>query len=113
MNPIIETKGLTHIYSQGTPFRHVALEQVNFSAAPGEFMGIIGHTGSGKSTLIQHLNGLRSPQRDRFFSTERTSGRTSTIRARSVFRWDLYFSIRNISFLRRPYIRTLPLAPAT
>ena len=61
MNPIIETKALTHIYSQGTPFERYALEQVNFSVNQGEFMGIIGHTGSGKSTLIQHLNGLLKP----------------------------------------------------
>lgn len=61
MNPIIETKDLTHIYSQGTPFEHYALKHVNFSVMPGEFMGIIGHTGSGKSTLIQHLNGLLKP----------------------------------------------------
>ncbi len=61
MNPIIETKALTHIYSQGTPFERYALEQVDFSVNQGEFMGIIGHTGSGKSTLIQHLNGLLKP----------------------------------------------------
>ena len=63
MNPIIETKELTHIYSRGTPFERVALDSVNFSVNPGEFMGIIGHTGSGKSTLIQHLNGLLKPGR--------------------------------------------------
>ena len=61
MNPIIETKELTHIYSQGTPFERYALERVDFSVNQGEFMGIIGHTGSGKSTLIQHLNGLLKP----------------------------------------------------
>lgn len=61
MNPIIETKALTHIYSQGTPFERYALEGVDFSVNQGEFMGIIGHTGSGKSTLIQHLNGLLKP----------------------------------------------------
>ncbi len=61
MKPIIETKDLTHIYSQGTPFEHYALDHVSFSVMPGEFMGIIGHTGSGKSTLIQHLNGLLKP----------------------------------------------------
>ena len=61
MNPIIETKELTHIYSRGTPFERVALDSVDFSVNPGEFMGIIGHTGSGKSTLIQHLNGLLKP----------------------------------------------------
>ena len=53
MAPIIETKGLTHVYGEGTPFRSVALDEVNFSAERGEFIGIIGHTGSGKSTLFQ------------------------------------------------------------
>ena len=49
------------MYSIGTPFEHKALDRVNFTAYPGEYIGIIGHTGSGKSTLIQHLNGLLKP----------------------------------------------------
>ena len=61
MEPIIETKNLTHVYSVGTPFEHVALDGVDMQAYPGEILGIIGHTGSGKSTLIQHLNGLLKP----------------------------------------------------
>ena len=61
MKPIIETKELTHIYSPGTPFESVALDHVDFTAYEGEYLGIIGHTGSGKSTLIQHLNGLLKP----------------------------------------------------
>ena len=61
MEPIIQTKQLTHTYSAGTPFEHTALDQVDFAAYPGEYLGIIGHTGSGKSTLIQHLNGLLKP----------------------------------------------------
>ena len=61
MAPILEIKNLSHIYSAGTPFEHTALEDVSFSIEPGEFVGIIGHTGSGKSTLIQHLNGLLKP----------------------------------------------------
>ncbi len=61
MGAIIETKQLTHIYSQGTPFEHTALDSVDFSAAPGEYLAVIGRTGSGKSTLIQHLNGLLRP----------------------------------------------------
>ncbi len=61
MDPIIETKQLTHIYSAGTPFEHTALAGIDFHALPGEYLGIIGHTGSGKSTLIQHLNGLLKP----------------------------------------------------
>ena len=61
MGAIIETKQLTHTYSQGTPFEHTALDEVDFSAAPGEYLAVIGRTGSGKSTLIQHLNGLLKP----------------------------------------------------
>lgn len=61
MEPIIETQKLSHIYSAGTPFEHIALDQIDFSAQKGEYLGIIGHTGSGKSTLIQHLNGLLKP----------------------------------------------------
>ena len=58
---ILETRQLTHIYSQGTPFEHVALDHVDFSVDAGEYVAIIGRTGSGKSTLIQHLNGLLKP----------------------------------------------------
>lgn len=61
MQPIIETKKLCHVYSQGTPFEQNALLDVDFTAYRGEYLGIIGHTGSGKSTLIQHLNGLLKP----------------------------------------------------
>ena len=61
MSPILEIQNLTHIYSAGTPFEHTALESVSFSVNKGEFIGIIGHTGSGKSTLMQHMNGLLKP----------------------------------------------------
>ena len=61
MEAILETKKLSHIYSAGTPFERAALADVDFAAYPGEYLGIIGHTGSGKSTLIQHLNGLLKP----------------------------------------------------
>ena len=61
MDAIIQTEKLSHIYSTGTPFEHAALEEVDFAAYRGEYLGIIGRTGSGKSTLIQHLNGLLKP----------------------------------------------------
>ena len=61
MAPILQVQNLTHIYSAGTPFEHKALDEMNFSVERGEFIGIIGHTGSGKSTLMQHLNGLLKP----------------------------------------------------
>ena len=59
--PILQTKDLTHVYSAGTPFEHVAVKRINLAFYPGELVGVIGHTGSGKSTLIQHLNGLLKP----------------------------------------------------
>lgn len=58
---MIETKNLTYIYGAGTPFEKTAVDQVNLSIESGEFIGVIGHTGSGKSTLIQLLNGLLTP----------------------------------------------------
>ena len=61
MNPFLEVKNLSHVYSAGTPFEHKALDHVSFSVSRGEFIGVIGHTGSGKSTLMQHLNGLLKP----------------------------------------------------
>ena len=67
MNPIIKTENLTHTYGVGTPFEHTAIENVDFEAYKGEFMGIIGHTGSGKSTFIQHLNGLIAPTSGKVF----------------------------------------------
>ncbi len=61
MTPILQVKNLQHVYSIGTPFEHIALEDVSFCVERGEFIGVIGHTGSGKSTLMQHLNGLLKP----------------------------------------------------
>lgn len=57
----IVVKNLTHIYMPGTPFESTALKDINWEIKDGEFWGLIGHTGSGKSTLIQHLNGLLKP----------------------------------------------------
>ena len=61
LEPILEVKHLTHTYGVGTPFERSAVEDMSFEVERGEFLGIIGHTGSGKSTLIQHLNGLLKP----------------------------------------------------
>lgn len=61
MAPVLEVKNLHYVYSAGTPFEHIALEGVSFCVERGEFIGIIGHTGSGKSTLMQQMNGLLKP----------------------------------------------------
>jgi len=61
LSTILETRGLTYVYGAGTPFERKALDNVNLQIEKGEILGVIGHTGSGKSTLIQHLNGLLKP----------------------------------------------------
>ena len=61
MTPILEIQNLSHIYSPDTPFEHAALSNVDLTISRGEFVGLIGHTGSGKSTLVQHMNGLLKP----------------------------------------------------
>lgn len=85
MSAIIEINNLFHTYSAGTPFEHYALKNMTFSIQRGEFIGIIGHTGSGKSTLIQHLNGLLKP----------TSGEI-LLNGKNI--WESKASIRDVRF---------------
>ena len=59
--PVLETQNLSFVYSPGTPFEQTAMADVSLSVEEGDFVGVIGHTGSGKSTLVQHLNGLLKP----------------------------------------------------
>ncbi len=63
----IKIENLTHIYMAKTPFEKVALSNVNVNINDGEFVALIGHTGSGKSTLIQHMNGLLKPNQGKIF----------------------------------------------
>jgi energy-coupling factor transporter ATPase len=63
----IRVENLSHIYSEGMPYETIALSDINLEITDGEFVGIIGHTGSGKSTLIQHLNGLLKPKTGKIF----------------------------------------------
>lgn len=64
---ILVTKKLNHLYGVGTPFESAAIKDIDLSIDKGEILGIIGHTGSGKSTLIQHLNGLLEPNSGKVF----------------------------------------------
>jgi energy-coupling factor transport system ATP-binding protein len=66
-NPIIKAEHLTYVYSVGTPFEKAAIDDVSIEIEQGEFVGIIGHTGSGKSTFVQHLNGLLKPTSGKIF----------------------------------------------
>ena len=58
---IIKIENLNYIYNPNTPFEKKALDNINLTVEEGDFIGLIGHTGSGKSTLVQHLNGLLKP----------------------------------------------------
>ena len=82
---VLETHNLTHTYSAGTPFEKKALDDVSIEVEKGALIGIIGHTGSGKSTLIQHLNGLLRP----------TSG---TVRLDGKDIWEQPKQIRSVRF---------------
>ena len=98
----VKVEKLIHTYSVGSPFEKTAVKEVSFELKSGDVMGIIGHTGSGKSTLVKHLNGLMKP----------TGGRV-TVDGEDIFakgypmaklrsRVGLVFSIPNISFLKKP-----------
>ena len=96
MAPILQLENLEHIYSRGTPFQHTALKNVSFSVERGEFIGIIGHTGSGKSTLMQHLNGLLKPTAGRILLdgkdiwADKASTRQARFRVGLVFQYPEY-----------------------
>lgn len=67
MAPVISVKNLSYIYNPGTPGQSVALDNVSLDIKKGDFIGLIGHTGSGKSTLVQHLNGLLKPTKGEIY----------------------------------------------
>jgi energy-coupling factor transport system ATP-binding protein len=85
---MIKTEHLSHVYSEHTPFEKVAIGDINLEIEQGEFVGVIGHTGSGKSTLIQHLNGLLKP----------TSGKIY-IDGKDIWSEENKKNIRNVRFL--------------
>ena len=82
---ILETQELTYTYSQGSPFEKTAVDHVNLKIEEGEMVGVMGHTGSGKSTLIQHFNGLLKP----------TSGKV-LLEGRDI--WENKDKIRDVRF---------------
>lgn len=82
---LLSVKDVSFVYSQGTPFVHTAVDHVSFDVEQGDFIGIIGHTGSGKSTLVQMLNGLLKPS-------------SGTITLDGVNIWDKPKEIRKIRF---------------
>lgn len=111
MTPILEVKHLTHTYGEGTPFHSVAVSDINLSVQRGEFVGIIGHTGSGKSTLIQHLNGLLKPSQGQVLldGTDIWSNKQFTRQAR--FRVGLVFQYPEYQLFEETVYKDIAFGP--
>ena len=111
MAPILEIKNLSHVYSAGTPFEHVALEDVSFCINKGEFVGIIGHTGSGKSTLIQHLNGLLKPTSGQVLLDGVDIWSSKTITRQARFRVGLVFQYPEYQLFEETVYKDIAFGP--
>lgn len=111
MDPVLEVRNLSHIYSVGTPFEHVALSNVNLKIYPGEFIGIIGQTGSGKSTLIQHLNALLQPTTGSVLLDGSDINETPASRKNSRFRVGLVFQYPEYQLFEETVYKDIAYGP--
>ena len=82
--PILSMQGVTHLYNEGMPGQSKAIDNINIDIGEGELVGVIGHTGSGKSTLVQHFNGILKPNSGKVFvdGTDIWSDKKATREAR-------------------------------
>lgn len=111
MAPILEVKNLKHIYSAGTPFEHTALENISFTVERGEFIGVIGHTGSGKSTLMQHLNGLLKPTSGYVLLDGKDIWSDKAVTRQSRFRVGLVFQYPEYQLFEETVYRDIAFGP--
>ena len=113
MADIIKVEHLSYVYNPGMPNAVTALDDVSFAVEEGDFVGIIGATGSGKSTLITHMNGLNKPTSGKIYIDGCDLWADPEKIRDFRFLTGLYSSTRNTSCLRRLAIRTSPLARRT
>ncbi len=111
MAPFLEVKNLTHIYSAGTPFEHKALDSVSFCVERGEFIGVIGHTGSGKSTLMQHLNGLLKPTSGSICLNGKDIWSDKTLTRQARFRVGLVFQYPEYQLFEETVYKDIAFGP--
>ncbi len=111
MAPILQVENLTHTYSIGTPFAHKALDDMSFSVERGEFIGIIGHTGSGKSTLMQHLNGLLKPQSGRILLDGQDIWSDKKLTRQARFRVGLVFQYPEYQLFEETVYKDIAFGP--
>ncbi len=111
MAPLLKTERLTHVYSADTPFEHVAIQDVSFEAEKGEYLGIIGHTGSGKSTFIQHLNGLLKPTDGKVFYNGRDIHETKELTREVRFKVGLVFQYPEYQLFEETVFKDIAFGP--
>ena len=111
MNPILEVNNLNYIYSAGTPFEHKALDNVSFAVSRGEFIGIIGHTGSGKSTLMQQLNGLLKPTSGQILLDGRDIWSDKKLTRQARFRVGLVFQYPEYQLFEETVYKDIAFGP--
>ena len=111
MEPILQVQNLNYIYSQGTPFEHQALKDVSFSVERGEFLGIIGHTGSGKSTLMQQLNGLLKPTSGKILLDGKDIWSDKKLTRQTRFRVGLVFQYPEYQLFEETVYRDIAFGP--
>ena len=111
MAPILQVQNLHHIYSAGTPFEHIALNDVSFTVERGEFIGVIGHTGSGKSTLMQHLNGLLKPTSGQILLDGKDIWSDKNLTRESRFRVGLVFQYPEYQLFEETVYKDIAFGP--
>ena len=109
--PILETKNLSYVDSDGTPFRVTAINNVNISIEKGEFVGIIGHTGSGKSTLVQHLNGLLAPSSGEVLLDGKNINESKITRRQARFKVGLCFQYPEYQLFESTVYKDISFGP--
>lgn len=111
MAPILQVENLQYIYSAGTPFEHKALDDVSFSVERGEFIGVIGHTGSGKSTLMQQLNGLLKPTAGKILLEGKDIWRDKAYTRQARFRVGLVFQYPEYQLFEETVYQDIAFGP--
>lgn len=109
--PTIKTEALTHVYSSGTPFKSVAISDINIEIPQGQFVGLIGHTGSGKSTFIQHLNGLLLPSSGRVLLGDTDINSSKKLRAEARFKVGLVFQYPEYQLFEETVYKDIAFGP--
>lgn len=108
---MIKTEGLTYIYSEDTPFRKVAVDNIDLEIEKGELVGIIGHTGSGKSTLIQHLNGLLKPTSGKIYIDGQDIWQSKEITRAARFKVGLVFQYPEYQIFEETVYKDIAFGP--